>query len=79
MEGEIENCEQRISNLKAESAQYEQQAKLAGDELTAANDAIENYQELNDDLCIKIQKLESSQKSADKEKSDKASGELNES
>ena len=79
LESEVENAEQRISNLKAETAQYERQAKQCADELQAANDAIENYQELNDELCIKIEKLESAEKTAAKAKSDKASDELAES
>ena len=78
MEGEIESAEQQISNLKVESAQYEQQAKQCSEELQEANDAIENYQELNDDLCIKIQKLETNQTTEAKEKSERASDELTE-
>jgi len=52
----------RISNLQDEANKYELMAQEKREELQQANEAIMNYQELNDDLCIKIEKLESLQK-----------------
>ena len=79
LESEVTSAETRISNLEAESAQYEAQAKQGAQELATANEAIVNYMELNDTLCIKIEKLESVEKTAAKEHKDKQSDELAES
>lgn len=58
LEAELKNQEKRISSLQTEVNQYEQDYKECAEELRNANEAIRNYQELNDDLCIKIERLE---------------------
>jgi len=58
LEAELKNFEKRISSLQIENNQYEQDYKECAEELRNANEAIRNYQELNDDLCIKIERLE---------------------
>jgi len=58
LEAELKNFEKRISSLQTEVNQYEQDYKECAEELRNANEAIRNYQELNDDLCIKIERLE---------------------
>ena len=58
LENEIKNHERNIGNLKAEQAQVEQDYKGCSEELAAANEAINKYKDLNDDLCIKIESLQ---------------------
>jgi len=62
LENEIKNHERKIGNLKAEQAQVEQDYKGCSEELAAANEAINKYKDLNDDLCIKIEQLQRQEK-----------------
>lgn len=58
---EASNHEAKFANLQEEAHKYELMAHTKETELTQANEVISNYKSLNDDLCTKIEKLESVQ------------------
>ena len=62
LEVEKHHQEQRIARLEQENAHYEAQHRETSEQLRNANEAISNYQELNDELCIRIEKIEKDSK-----------------
>jgi hypothetical protein len=46
-------------HLEDQSAQYESSIREKDEMFSEANEAIQNYKDLNDDLCNKINELES--------------------
>ena len=63
LESEVQTRDQRINHLEAENGEHERNLKQQGEELRMANEAIINYRELNDELVMKYEKLESQEKS----------------
>ena len=59
LEAEVQTRDQRINHLEAENSEHERNLKQQGEELRMANEAIINYRELNDELVMKYEKLES--------------------
>lgn len=55
---EIQNHQVRISHLEADCKQFEKTANERLEEIRTADLTIKNYKELNDDLCMKIEKHE---------------------
>lgn len=58
LENEFKNYDRQIANLKTEKQSFEQDYVGCAEELAAANEAINKYKDLNDDLCVKIEELQ---------------------
>lgn len=58
LENEFKNYDRQIANLKTEKQSFEQDYAGCSEELAAANEAINKYKDLNDDLCVKIEELQ---------------------
>ena len=76
LEDEIQTQEQRIGHLKVDSQQFEAQATGAKEELRQANEAILQYKDLNDDLCVQLEGLSKNQTTQDKKEDDSQKGKL---
>ena len=55
---EIQNHQVRISHLEADCKQFEKTSNERLEEIRTADLTIKNYKDLNDDLCMKIEKNE---------------------
>jgi len=58
LEIELKTTEANLLQVQADCHQFEQQLQERSSQLAETQDIMRNYKELNEDLCLKVEKLE---------------------